>query len=74
MAVVFFDGGLSVPDADGVRILAAWGYKLNDDNSPATVTQIEDHLKKQVKSVTDATEQRLLAATAKDGHATVGSF
>ncbi len=72
MAVVFFTGGISVPNAKGARILAAWGHKLNEDDSPATVAEVEAHLIKIVQSVTDATEQAALGATARAGHASVG--
>lgn len=72
MPITFFAGGVTVSTAKGNRILAAWGHKFNDDDSPATVAQVEDHLKRLVQTVTDATEQRVLGDTARSGHSSVG--
>ena len=64
MAIVFFAAGVSVSNAKGDRILAAFGRKLNEDGSGATVAQVEDWVKAMIQNYTHNVELRETQAAA----------
>ncbi len=61
MAVVLFANGLSIPNAKAARVAAAFADELNG-GTDATVEQVEDWVKAQLKGYTLGVEEAVAVA------------